>query len=119
MHFEEKIFSSKISRRVFATFITCAIVPIVCLAILVYIQITSYLKDQASNSAENTTLHYRRLMRFIIYQMARNGFEVINPFTKDFGETEYNRVMERAKEDSPLAARELGKKYGVDIAVIE
>ena len=50
MHFEREIFNSKLSRRVFATFLTCAFVPILCLAILVYIQITSYLKEQVLNS---------------------------------------------------------------------
>ena len=50
------------------------------------------------------TLHYRRAMGFIENQLVRHGFEVINPFAKDAGEAEYNRIMERAREDSVLAS---------------
>ena len=50
MRFEKKNFNSKISRRVFATFITCSLLPILCLAILVYVQIILYLEDQVSNN---------------------------------------------------------------------
>jgi len=64
------------------------------------------------------TLHYRRAMGFIENQLVRHGFEVINPFAKDASEAEYNRVMERAREDSPLASREMCKKYAVDAAYI-
>jgi hypothetical protein len=64
------------------------------------------------------TLHYRRAMGFIENQLVRHGFEVINPFAKDASEEEYSRVMERAREDSPLACREMCKKYAVDAAYI-
>jgi len=64
------------------------------------------------------TLHYRRAMGFIENQLVRHGFEVINPFAKDSSEAEYNRVMERAREDSPLASKEMCKKYAVDVAYI-
>ena len=65
-----------------------------------------------------STLHYRRAMGFIENQLVRHGFEVINPFAKDASEAEYNRVMERAREDSVLASREMCKKYAVDVAYI-
>jgi len=64
------------------------------------------------------TLHYRRATGFIENQLVRHGFEVINPFARDAGEAEYSRVMERAREDSPLASREMCKKYAVDAAYI-
>jgi hypothetical protein len=64
------------------------------------------------------TLHYRRMMRFINNALARHGFEVINPFAREASEREYNRVMERAREDSPLACLEMCKKYGTDVAYI-
>ena len=64
------------------------------------------------------TLHYRRAMGFIENQLVRHGFEVINPFAKDASEAEYNRVMERAREDSVLASKEMCKKYAVDVAYI-
>lgn len=62
--------------------------------------------------------HYRRTMRFINNQLDRHDFEVINPFAKENIEREYDRVMERAREDSVLAVRELCEKYGVDVAYI-
>jgi len=65
-----------------------------------------------------STLHYRRAMGFIENQLVRHGFEVINPFARDAGEEEYNRVMERSREDSPLACREMCKKYAVDAAYV-
>ena len=64
------------------------------------------------------TDHYRRMMRFINNQLNRHDFEVINPFAKDASEREYNRVMERAREDSALASLEMCKKYAVDVAYI-
>ena len=64
------------------------------------------------------TLHYRRAMGFIENQLVRHGFEVINPFAKDASEEEYSRVMERSREDSPLACKEMCKKYAVDAAYI-
>jgi hypothetical protein len=64
------------------------------------------------------TLHYRRMMRFINNALARHGFEVINPFAQEASEREYNRTMERAREDSPLACLEMCKKYGTDVAYI-
>jgi hypothetical protein len=64
------------------------------------------------------TLHYRRTMGFIENQLVRHGFEVINPFAKDASEAEYNRIMERSREDSPLACQEMCKKYAVDAAYI-
>lgn len=62
--------------------------------------------------------HYRRTMRFINNQLDRHDFEVINPFAKENIEREYDRVMQRAREDSVLAVRELCEKYGVDVAYI-
>lgn len=62
--------------------------------------------------------HYRRAMRFINNQLDRHDFEVINPFARENNEREYDRVMERAREDSVLAVRELCEKYGVDVAYI-
>lgn len=64
------------------------------------------------------TNHYRRMMRFINNQLVRHDFEVINPFAADASEREYNRVMERAREDSPLAGLEMSRKYGTDAAYI-
>ena len=75
-------------------------------------------KGKEAKDGGNQTLHYRRAMGFIENQLVRHGFEVINPFAKDASEAEYNRVMERAREDSPLASRDMCKKYAVDAAYI-
>lgn len=75
-------------------------------------------EGQDTNDGGSATLHYRRMMRFINNQLVRHNFEVINPFAHDSSEREYNRVMERAREDSPLAVLEMCKKYGTDAAYI-
>ncbi len=64
------------------------------------------------------TLEYRRTLRFINNQLVRHDFEVINPFARDASEREFNRTMERAREDSPMAAMEVCKRYAVDAAYI-
>jgi hypothetical protein len=71
-----------------------------------------------ANQGGNATDHMRRVMRFINNQLVRHDFEVLNAFAKESAEREYNRVMERAREDSVLAAMEMTKKYGVDAAYI-
>ena len=58
--------------------------------------------------------HYRRLSRSINNQLVRHGFEVINPSAHEYTQAEYNRLRERPREDSPLAAMELTQKFQVD-----
>ena len=62
--------------------------------------------------------HYRRIIRFINNQLVRHGFEVISSHAKELKEQEYNRLRERAREDSSLAAREMTRKYAVDVAYV-
>ncbi len=47
---ETTVFSSKISKRIFTTFVACALLPIVCFAILVYFQVTNYLQNYTINT---------------------------------------------------------------------
>jgi len=68
-------------------------------------------------SAEDST-HYRRLIRFINNHLVGQGFEVIDPFAAEAVEREYNRMLERAREDSPLAIGELSKKFGADVVYL-
>ncbi len=75
-------------------------------------------KGLEAREAGELTLHYRRVVRFINNQLVRHGFEVINPFATDLKEEEYNRYMERARQDSALAAKEMCKRYAVDVAYI-
>lgn len=64
------------------------------------------------------TNHYRRVMRYINNQLVRHNFEVINPIATEYQEEEYNRIMERSRNDSVLAARTLCKKYSTDAAYL-
>jgi len=74
--------------------------------------------EKGSDASSDRLLHYRRTMRFINNRLDQNGFEVINPFAKENIEKEYDRVMERAREDSVLAVREVCEKYAVDAAYL-
>jgi len=84
------------------------------------IVVLPFYSEEGADAKEGgqATLHYRRMMRFINNNLSRHGFEVINPFAHDAGEGEFNRVMERAREDSTLACLEVCKKYGVDVVYI-
>jgi len=78
-----------------------------------------YVEDGSdAKNGRSATLHYRRMMRFINNQLVRHNFEVINPFASDASESEYNRVMEKSREDSSLATLEMCRKYGTDAAYI-
>jgi hypothetical protein len=70
------------------------------------------------DAPEQASRHYRRVIRFIGNPLVRQGYEVINPFAREMSEKEYSRILQRAKEDSPLAAKDLCKKYASDIAYI-
>ena len=43
-------FSSKISKRIFTTFLACALLPIFCFATLAYFQVTNHLKKRTGSS---------------------------------------------------------------------
>ena len=62
--------------------------------------------------------HYRRIVGFVSNQLVRHGFEVVNPWATALKEAEYDRYMERSREDSPYAARELCRRYATDLAYI-
>jgi hypothetical protein len=72
-------------------------------------------RDVKSYYAEQ---HYRRIIHYINNQLVRHDFEVVNAFAADSSEREYNRMMERTREDSPLAFREMCKRYGTDAAYV-
>ncbi len=64
------------------------------------------------------TKHYRRVSRYITNQFVRHGMEVINPTAAEYNEEENNRVNQRTRDNSPLAARALCKKYATDAAYV-
>lgn len=45
MKFDTKLFRSKIARRIFALFVSCALLPILCLSIISYRHVTKQLKE--------------------------------------------------------------------------
>ena len=47
MKFDTKIFSSKIARRIFVLFVSCALIPILCLSIISYDHVTKQLNKQS------------------------------------------------------------------------
>ncbi|MDL1959382.1 MAG: hypothetical protein LWX01_07555 [Deltaproteobacteria bacterium] len=62
--------------------------------------------------------HYRRVLSFIDNQLVRHGFEVVNRRASELKEAEYNRYMQKAQQDSALAAADMCKKYSTDLAYI-
>ncbi|MCG8685651.1 MAG: hypothetical protein MI892_12300 [Desulfobacterales bacterium] len=70
--------------------------------------------EDASEEHMKGSSHYRRMSGFIVNQLVKHNFEVVNPFARDAQKKELNRVMERAKEDSMLVATDLCMRYGVD-----
>lgn len=62
--------------------------------------------------------HYRRVCRYINNQLVRAGFEVINPSAHEWTQAEYDRLRERAREDSSLAAMELTRRFMVDVVYL-
>jgi len=47
MKFDKKIFRSKIARRIFILFVSCALFPILCLSIISFIRVTKQLNEQS------------------------------------------------------------------------
>jgi signal transduction histidine kinase len=47
-------FSSKISKRIFTTFVACALLPIFCFATLAYFQVTNHLKNHTVKSLRSS-----------------------------------------------------------------
>lgn len=47
MKFDTKIFRSKIARRIFILFVSCALFPILCLSIISFIRVTKQLNEQS------------------------------------------------------------------------
>lgn len=74
--------------------------------------------NNADTGISDLGLHYRSMSGFIENHLVKNGFEVIDPFAKDASEKELSRVMERAREDSALACRDMSQRYAVDAVYI-
>jgi putative nucleotidyltransferase with HDIG domain len=62
MRQKKTLFKSKISRRIFATFIACSILPITCISFLVYFQVTKHLTDQTIKSLHQAVKSHSKLL---------------------------------------------------------
>ena len=62
--------------------------------------------------------HFRRTIRHINKQLDPSRFEVLNAWARNFKEMEYDRVMNRTREDSLSSCKDLCLKYGVDMAYV-
>jgi len=58
MKFDRKIFHSKIARRIFVLFVSCALIPILCLSIISYIRVTNQLREQSFNLLKQSVTGY-------------------------------------------------------------
>jgi len=68
----------------------------------------------AETGSSDLGFHYRRMSGFIENHLVSHNFEVIDPFAKDSSEKEFSRIMERAREDSALACRDMANRFAVD-----
>lgn len=58
MKLTTKTFSSKIARRIFVLFVSCSLVPILCLSIISYIRVTKQLKEQSFKLLKQSVTGY-------------------------------------------------------------
>ena len=95
----KKTFNSKISRRIFITFVTCALLPVLIFAIFSYTQIINYLENQMLNNLRHATkttsmFIYDRIavledkMEFLIYLI--NNHSINN--LRELDEGLYNTI---------------------------
>jgi hypothetical protein len=47
MKFNKKVFQSKIARRIFLMFVTCALLPVFCFSIVAYGNVTKQLHEES------------------------------------------------------------------------
>ena len=58
MKFDRKIFHSRIARRIFVLFVSCALIPILCLSIISYIRVTKQLREQGFKLLKQSVTGY-------------------------------------------------------------
>jgi len=81
MHLETKTFGSKISRRIFATFVTCALVPLVCVAVLAYFTVTRHLEAQTHDSLRHAAKSQAKILNDRL-QLVANELQLISSVTQ-------------------------------------
>ena len=74
--------------------------------------------SESANIDKRIAAHYRRTLSAINNQLVAHGFEVINPNAYTQLQEERNRLAERVRSDSVLAAGELCKRFQTDAAYL-
>lgn len=77
MRLKTKTFSSKISRHIFATFVTCALVPLVCVSVLAYFTVTRHLEAQTLDSLRHAVKSQAKTLDDRLHLVA-NDLQLIN-----------------------------------------
>ena len=82
MGLETKTFSSKISQRIFATFVTCALVPVCCVAVLAFFTVTRHLEAQTLESLRHAAKSQAKTLGDRLHLVA-NELQLISSMTPD------------------------------------
>ena len=96
MQFEKKIFRSKISRQIFATFVICALLPVGCLAVLVYFQVSHHLSQQTKNNLHQAVKSHSHALSNRIKTVDQN-LRLVSSFIDEGGfiKTQINDELRR------------------------
>ncbi len=89
MQLETKTFSSNISRRIFATFVACALIPVGCIAILAYIKVTRHLQVQTLDSLRHAVKSQAKTLDDRLNVVA-NELQLIDALIKNQKPVEHN-----------------------------
>jgi HAMP domain-containing protein len=103
MRLQTKTFSSKISQRIFATFVTCALVPFCCVAVLAYLTVTRHLEAQTLESLRHTAKTQAKTLANRL-QLVANELQLIGSVARD------HRPIKPASLDARLRDR-LQKRF--------
>ncbi|MGD2098899.1 MAG: HD domain-containing protein [Desulfobacterales bacterium] len=82
MRLQTNTFSSKISRHIFATFVTCALVPVCGVAVLAYFTVTRHLETQTLESLRHAAKSQAKTLDDRLHLVA-NELELISSVTQD------------------------------------
>ena len=82
MPLETKTFRSKISQRIFTTFVTCALVPVFCMAVMAYFTVTGHLEEQTLDSLRHAVKSQAKTLNDRL-MLAANELQLISSVTLD------------------------------------
>ena len=82
MRIEKNTFSIKISQRIFSTFVTCALVPVCCVALMAYFTVTRHLEAQTLENLRHAAKSLAKTINDRLQLMA-NELQLIGSVTPD------------------------------------